>query len=148
MSRTCVCMYGTYARAVGPEVTAAAAAEYSTSPILFRVAQKGGIQEMNRRPTSGCRFARANDGEIAAEDDFVVVGAFQAEVLRHFAQANSADDEDLGALEDEDGDFEAYLEDLDLDEVDDEEFERLLALAEEEEEFVDIDGEDFDKLLL
>ena len=90
--------------------------------------------------------ARANDGEIAAEDDFVVVGAFQAEVLRHFAQANSVDDEDLGALEDEDGDFEAYLEDLD--EVDDEEFERLLALAEEEEEFVDIDGEDFDKLLL
>ena len=74
--------------------------------------------------------ARANDGEIAAEDDFVVVGAFQAEVLRHFAQANSVDDEDLGALEDEDGDFEAYLEDLD--EVDDEEFERLLALAEEE----------------
>ena len=76
----------------------------------------------------------------------MVVGAFQAEVLRHFAQANSVDDEDLGALEDEDGDFEAYLEDLDLDEVDDEEFERLLALAEEEEEFVDIDGEDFDKL--
>ena len=34
----------------------------------------------------------------------------------------------------------------DLDEVDDEEFERLLALAEEEEEFVDIDGEDFDRL--
>ena len=66
--------------------------------------------------------------------------------MRHFAQANSVDDEDLGALEDEDGDFEAYLEDLD--EVDDEEFERLLALAEEEEEFVDIDGEDFDKLLL
>ena len=90
--------------------------------------------------------ARANDGEIAAEDDFVVVGAFQAEVLRHFAQANSVDDEDLGALEDEDDDFEAYLEDLD--EVDDEEFERLLALAEEEEEeeFVDIDGEEFDKL--
>ena len=50
----------------------------------------------------------------------------------------------MGALEDEDGDFEAYLEDLD--EVDDEEFERLLALAEEEEEFVDIDGEDFDRL--
>jgi len=90
--------------------------------------------------------ARANDGEIAAEDDFVVVGAFQAEVLRHFAQANSVDDEDLGALEDDDGDFEAYLEDLD--EVDDEEFERLLALAEEgeEEEFVDIDGDEFDKL--
>ena len=88
--------------------------------------------------------ARANDGEIAAEDDFVVVGAFQAEVLRHFAQANSVDDEDLGALEDDDDDFEAYLEDLD--EVDDEEFERLLALAEEEEEFVDIDGEEFDKL--
>ena len=84
--------------------------------------------------------ARANDGEIAAEDDFVVVGAFQAEVLRHFAQANSVDDEDLGALEDEDGDFEGHLEDLD--EVDDEEFERLLALAEEEEEFVDIDGDD------
>jgi len=81
---------------------------------------------------------------VAADDDFVVVGAFQAEVLRHFAQANSVDDEDLGALEDEDDDFEAYLEDLD--EVDDEEFERLLALAEEEEEFVDIDGEDFDKL--
>jgi molecular chaperone DnaK (HSP70) len=90
--------------------------------------------------------ARANDGEIAAEDDFVVVGAFQAEVLRHFAQANSVDDEDLGALEDEDGDFEAYLEDLD--EVDDEEFERLLALAEEgeEEEFVDIDGDEFDRM--
>ena len=35
---------------------------------------------------------------------------------------------------------------LALDEVDDEEFERLLALAEEEEEFVDIDGDDFDKL--
>ena len=52
-------------------------------------------------------------------------------MLRHFAQANSVDDEDLGALEDEDGDFEAHLEDLD--EVDDEEFERLLALAEEEE---------------
>ena len=49
--------------------------------------------------------ARANDGEIAAEDDFVVVGAFQAEVLRHFAQANSVDDEDIGALEDEDDDF-------------------------------------------
>jgi molecular chaperone DnaK (HSP70) len=87
--------------------------------------------------------ARANDGEVAAEDDFVVVGAFQAEVLRHFAQANSVDDEDLGALEDE-NDMEAFLEDLD--EVDDEEFERLLALAEEEEEFVDIDGEDFDRL--
>lgn len=87
--------------------------------------------------------AHANDGEVAAEDDFVVVGAFQAEVLRHFAQANSVDDEDLGALEDE-NDMEAFLEDLD--EVDDEEFERLLALAEEEEEFVDIDGEDFDRL--
>ena len=88
--------------------------------------------------------ARANDGEIAAEDDFVVVGAFQAEVLRHFAQANSVDDEDLGAEDDLDSDLEAYLEDLD--EVDDEEFERLLALAEEEEEFVEIDGDDFDKL--
>ena len=69
----------------------------------------------------------------------MVVGAFQAEVLRHFYQANSVDDEDLGALEDEDGDFAAYLEDLD--EVDDaQEFERdRLAFAEEEHEFVDID---------
>ena len=90
--------------------------------------------------------ARANDGEIAAEDDFVVVGAFQAEVLRHFANANRVDDEDIGAEDDLDSDLEAYLEDLD--EVDDEEFERLLALAEEEEEFVDIDGDEFDKLLL
>jgi len=66
--------------------------------------------------------------------------------LRHFAQANRVDDEDLGAEDDLDSDLEAYLEDLD--EVDDEEFERLLALAEEgeEEEFVDIDGEEFDKL--
>ena len=76
----------------------------------------------------------------------IQVGAFQAEVLRHFAQANRVDDEDLGAEDDLDSDLEAYLEDLD--EVDDEEFERLLALAEEgeEEEFVDIDGEEFDKL--
>jgi hypothetical protein len=69
-------------------------------------------------------------------------------VLRHFAQANRVDDEDLGAEDDLDSDLEAYLEDLD--EVDDEEFERLLALAEEgeEEEFLDIDGEEFDKLSL
>ena len=76
----------------------------------------------------------------------MVVGAFQAEVLRHFANANRVDDEDLGAEDDLDSDLEAYLEDLD--EVDDEEFERLLALAEEgeDEEFVDIDGDEFDKL--
>ena len=69
-------------------------------------------------------------------------------MLRHFAQANRVDDEDLGAEDDLDSDLEAYLEDLD--EVDDEEFERLLALAEEgeEEEFLDIDGEEFDKLSL
>ena len=90
--------------------------------------------------------ARANDGEIAAEDDFVVVGAFQAEVLRHFAQANCCWMMRTSGREDDlDGDLEAYLEDLD--EVDDEEFERLLALAEEEEEFVDIDDDEFDKMV-
>ena len=79
--------------------------------------------------------ARANDGEVAAEDDFVVVGAFQAEVLRHFL-SNAADEDD--DLDD--------LEDLDVDDV---EFERLLAFAEEgDSEVVEIDGDAFDRLEL
>jgi molecular chaperone DnaK (HSP70) len=76
--------------------------------------------------------ARANDGEVAAEDDFVVVGAFQAEVLRHFL-SNAADEDNLDDLEDLD--------------VDDAEFERLLALAEEgDSEVVEIDGDAFYRL--
>ena len=73
----------------------------------------------------------------------MVVGAFQAEVLRHFAQANSWMTKTSGLSRTRTVIFEAYL---DLDEVDDEEFEPRSLLP--RRGFVDIDGSDFDWVLL
>ena len=75
--------------------------------------------------------AAANDrGAATGEDDFVVVDAYKAEVLRHFASKAAAAAAAAAADEDEDEDEDDGEEWV---EVDDDEFARLLALAEDED---------------